>query len=683
METTIQTQRAPELTVTWGARSRRRKLGTALGIITLLALGITGPWYMVPAGIVLAVLHWQLSGLQIHAATEKAAWKANCIWAASMLGAMCAIIPLMVQAITLYIPFEGKFIMNLLCSGMIFGLFLLLTGNFRWAVNTAVGFMLMVATVNGYVFLFRDRELTFLDIYSASTALEVTGQYNFMPSGLMVCGWSLTALGLLVQRGLPKVTLKHPAYVRLGAAVSVGVALLAVMAGSRNYLPERWRTNGSIKNGYFLNFYLGIRDAFIQEPEDYSPETIGQMEQIYRPARPAALDPPQALPKPVPALPPVQEMPNILVIMNESYCDLSIYPQAGGTGVAVTPYWDSLQDNTIKGYALASVYGGNTANSEFEFLTGFSMAFLPNGSVPYSQYIEQPSYSLAWVLRSYGYRALATHGYHAIGWNRDQVYPLLGFESSTFLDSFPQEDFLRSYISDAEQYTFMLEQLRRQDGPTFLFGVTMQNHGGYEESRETYDHTVELTGDLEGFPRAEQYLSLLSASDQALEMLLTQLESYPEDTLVLIFGDHQPKLDPEFYTQLNGSPMDELADQMLQHTVPFLIWANYDIPEADLGLISLNYLAGHLLDAAGLERTAYHKYLEHLEQSIPAINALGYYSLQQQDFALCQDAQGEEHIALRDYALVQYNALFDRENSSDLFFDQYLPPEEGAAEGGS
>ena len=49
-------------------------------------------------------------------------------------------------------------------------------------------------------------------------------------------------------------------------------------------------------------------------------------------------------------------------------------------------YIESL-DNAVVGHAYTSVFGAGTSASEFEFLTGNSMAFLPSGSIPYQQYI--------------------------------------------------------------------------------------------------------------------------------------------------------------------------------------------------------------------------------------------------------------------------------------------------------
>lgn len=657
-KTKVHTKLSENITVSWRVHSKRTWVGLALGLLTVIGLVLAGPWYLALAGAVVGVIHFMVARLRIECSESRSVWKLNIIWGVAMLVAMSFILPVMVSAMTLYIPFEGKFTLNMLCLAVICGVFLAIFGDWRRAVNASVIFLIILGTINGYVFMFRDRELTFLDIYSASTAAEVSGQYSFWPSAFVISGWSLTALGVMVQFAIPKVKFQKPGRARIRALSLALAAFLALHIGSRGYYPERWRTNGSIKNGYLLNFYMGIRDASVRKPSDYSLETVGEVEEEYQDVEPQR-----------------KAGPNVIVVMNESYCDLSVYPNALETNMPVTPYWDSLQENTIRGYALSSVYGGNTANSEFEFLTGATMGFLPNGSVPYYQYVSDNTYSLAWVLESYGYKSMAAHAYYKMGWNRDRAYPLLGFEESLFVEQYPQQNMVREYVSDLEHYDVMLSMMEQQERAAFIFGVTMQNHGGYQESRDTYNHCIELQGEYAGFDQAEQYLSLIHASDEALQYLIGRLEEFPEDTVLLVFGDHQPKIEPEFYAALNGGVLDDLDEQMRQHTIPFVIWANFDIEEKELGLTSLNFLAGHLLDAAGLKRTAYHEYLEDVEAAIPAMNALGYYSKEQGCFVPYEEAEGKEKRILDDYRIVQYNAFFDKENSSVLFFDQYLPEE--------
>ena len=98
------------------------------------------------------------------------------------------------------------------------------------------------------------------------------------------------------------------------------------------------------------------------------------------------------------------------------------------------------------------MYGGGTANSEYEFLTGGSMSNLPEGSIVYQQYISQTTYSLPWLMNGLGYRTMATHPFTSSGWNRPAVYPFFGFSESTFAEAYPWKDLLREFVSDREMY---------------------------------------------------------------------------------------------------------------------------------------------------------------------------------------------------------------------------------------
>ena len=138
-------------------------------------------------------------------------------------------------------------------------------------------------------------------------------------------------------------------------------------------MTETWEQKGSYRNGYLLNFVLSIRDCFVSEPDGYSAEAVKALEEQYEGKENQAEG--------------KEEKPTVIVIMSESYADLSVVGDFS-TNQELTPFYDSLTENTIKGYALSSVFGAKTPNSEWEFMTGNSMAFLPGGSVVYQQYIR-------------------------------------------------------------------------------------------------------------------------------------------------------------------------------------------------------------------------------------------------------------------------------------------------------
>ena len=149
----------------------------------------------------------------------------------------------------------------------------------------------------------------------------------------------------------------------------------------------------------------------------------------------------------------------------------------------------------------------------------------------------------------------------------------------------------------------------------------MQNHGGY-----TYggmQNTVKLKGMNGYYPGAEQYLSLVKESDNAFKDLISYLQKWDEDIVILMFGDHLPAVEEEFYEEVKGKPLSEWTDTELvsRYTVPFMIWANYDIKERDDIFTSTNYLQNFLYDAASIPKNGLNEFMDKMFATVPAINS--------------------------------------------------------------
>ncbi len=544
--------------------------------------------------------------------------------------------------------------MNFLCIAAVFGLALAITGRIRMAVILGSFPLLVLATITAFVFQFRGNLLKPSDLFFAKTALTVAGQYAFRLSKEMAFSWALWIWLVFFTGSLPSGDRWIPRkWLRLAAVLATAACVALFSYGTRNMAPNNWSNEGATRNGFFLNFAVGVRYCFVEAPEGYSPETIAQLEQEYTPDSSRTEG----------------KKPNIIVIMNESYADFSVLGNPLRTNIPVTPFADSLRENAVRGYALTSVFGGTTANAEFEFLTGFSMSGLPDGSCPYQQYVNAPVFSLPQLLRDNGYQTFATHPYFSTGWSRTTAYPHLGFDRMTFDTDYPYRDLIREFISDREMYDYVLDAVKnREDSPMFLFGITMQNHGDYIYTGENYTQTVFLEEYAMEHPMAEQYLTLLNESDKAMEQFFQALESFEEDTVVLFFGDHFPQVEGDFFEEVHGGAFETLSEQMLQYTVPFFLWANYDIPEQTVECTSLNYLGRYLLEAAGLELPSYYRFLKEMETVIPAVNGHGYYSVSRQEYIPVSEAEGEEADWLNRYAILQYNGLFERKDQSQVFF---------------
>lgn len=579
----------------------------------------------------------------------------NLLWGLVCIYISCTLPTKMVATADYTIIGMEKIILNYFCVAIVYGVCLGLTGEIKSAIVLASGLLLILASVNYFVYQFRGNEFKITDLYAAETAMNVAGQYQFRIKVRMACClftwlWMVFALRSLppADGGVPKIL------IRAVALLAAAGCFVLLYRGWGHIRASSWSNSGSVDNGYYLNFAIGIRDAIIEPPEGYSPEAVAALEADYAPADAEK-----------------EDKPNIVVIMSESFADCDILGNDLRTNIPVTPFIDALRENTIRGYALTSVFGGVTANSEFEMLTGNSMAFLPKGSVPYQQYIHSEAFSLVSALEGKGYATFATHPYLSSGWNRTRVYPHMGFDTITFQEDYPRQDLLREYVSDREMYDYVLQALKEEtEAPLFLFGITMQNHGSYTYSGDNFEQTVFLEGYEGEYPLTEQYLTLLNETDKATEAFLKELESCGEDTVVLFFGDHFPKIENEFYVEAHGGSYQGLEERMRQYTVPFFVWANYDIPERTVERTSLNYLALYVLEAAGLELPPYYQFLADMERAVPAVNELGYYSLSQQTYLSVSDAEGEEAAWLDKYDLLQHNNLFDEKNRSAFFFGE-------------
>ncbi len=554
---------------------------------------------------------------------------------------------------------DRKWMINIYCVLVVYLLNLCVTAKVNLSIVISHSFFMALGFVNYFVYLFRDNEFTFSDLRSIGTGLSVASNYKLVMHDR---GWHviiLSLLFLLFLRLIP-ISFKKLTYVRLFSGQCAILACILVALNTYKLNTETWEQKGTYLNGYVLNFVLSARDSFVSPPKGYHIEEIKELEENYKNVEQNPLGDR------------LKENPTIIVIMNESFADLSVIGDME-TNEPLTPFMDSLIENTIKGYALASVFGAKTPNSEWEFLTGGSMAFLPSGSVVYQQYISDTPASVVSTLKEEGYNCVAMHPYYETGWSRNLIYPNLGFDETYFLDDFEQEELIRKYVSDRELYKKIIERYenRGRNEDLFVMSISMQNHGGYTTTYENFEENYYKTG--RSYTDANQYFSLIRKSDDALAELITYFSFVEDPVEIIFFGDHQPSLNKKFYRLMNGKGLSGLTLEELEnlYTVPFFIWTNYDTPEEMVEITSLNFLSTMTLERAGIDLPPYHQFMSDLMEVVPAINSRGYYSLEKQRYMHVEDALGEELLWISKYELLQYNSLFDRKNISDVFFPYF------------
>lgn len=552
---------------------------------------------------------------------------------------------------------------NILIFELIAWTLYLLIGRMTTALRIELALALAFGLTNHYVMAFRSTPFVPWDLLSARTAASVAQNYDFTPTPRMIVVTVLFVLLMVAVRILRKVPrIKLP--IRLGSAVLCGLALCLFVNTlqqetfqNKHYLYPFLFTPAYMTkvNGMAVTFAMDLAYVAVDKPEGYSAEEAQKTLEQYGNTDNVFADDEENTndSKNRGEDANNKDLPNIIVIMDEAFSDLSVVGDLE-TNEDYMPFMHKMQqgaDHTITGYAQVSVCGGNTANSEFEFLTGNTMSFLPSGSIPYQQYITKDTPSLASYLASLGYETYAQHPYYASGWNREKVYPLIGFEHLNFIDDYANKTYVRKYVSDDADMQHIIDTYEnKEDGkPAFIFNVTMQNHGGYTDAFSDLSEDVHATN--YNSEVLDRYLSLIRLTDQSLEKLVDYFSNVDEKTVIVFFGDHQPS--DAVAAQIQDSmllPGESVPDEQLRkrYLVPYLVWANYDIDGATQQNTSLNYLSAEVLKAAGVPTDAYQNFLLDLQKSYPVMSAAGR-----------TDASDADENMLNTYKKLQYYNLFE------------------------
>lgn len=578
---------------------------------------------------------------------------------------------------------SGKGILNLIIIGFVWWLIYTICNRLRITSVLIVLIYAIFGFVNYALVLFRDTPLIATDFSQIGTAMQVANSYSltynkpFLWAIILTVVWVVAALA-------PSEDHKNGRSVKKTAA---SIVILAIWAGVfyytffvSSYLGENeFRVSGFkpkysyMKNGCPMSFLITVKNSIIKKPRDYDAESIEALEKQYPSDNVTEAERVS------------KDTPNVIVVMNESFSDLSVLGTYE-TNQEVIPFYNSLKENTIKGWMHSSVFGGSTANSEFECLTGFTVKFLPFMSVPYRSIIRDRTPSMAEYMKELNYGGnVAFHPGMLNSYNRDKVYPLLGFDSHIAYENLEEPDKIRDFVSDEYDYEYVektYEEFRKteSDKPFYMFNVTIQNHGGYGLETGKVDAGIEVLSQDCQQKTFLQFLNLMKLSDEALEQLIEYYSNVDEETVIVLFGDHQPRISEEFYNVMRGQREDlsEIEWSDMQHRVPFMIWANYDINEANGGNaflkdkgdgelhLSANYIAPVLKKAIGLPMTGFDKYLLDLYEELPVINAVCYNDA---DGTIYNPEEPSKYdVRLNEYEQIQYNGLIDTRNRAEEFF---------------
>ncbi|MBQ2642605.1 MAG: sulfatase-like hydrolase/transferase [Eubacterium sp.] len=553
---------------------------------------------------------------------------------------------------------------------------------FTWILGFVFGLS------NYFVSEFRGIPVLATDLLSLNTAANVAGEFEYT-----IDIWVLLSATILVAAVGITFSLKPNKGFKLKQRIiPVAFAIVAIIFVYSFFISvermpnfkiwnDQWKPQRKYtKNGTALSFTCSWRYIRKPKPEGYSVDDVKEITKGFESDK---VKPNDATTK---------KMPNIIAIMNESLADFSVDGELDTTEDYL-PFIRSMKKNTIKGQLFVSIVGANTANSEFEFLTGFSMSLFSARSVPYNNYVKGVVPSMTRSMKVQGYQGNnAYHPYRRSGWNRKNVYNSLGF-NNFYSDEYYKKQkgikYIRNFISDESDFNQIIRDFNKakaeSGAPFYLFNVTVQNHGGYLGNMGFVDTDVKVTTPGINTDENNQYVSLAKKSDEAFEKLIKHFEKEKEPTIIVMFGDHQPPLSWNFYSKIFGKSTNYLSaeENAYYYSTPYVIWANYDIKEKQHEDMSCNYLSSYLMKLAGADMTGYNKYLLDLKKKLPVLTGVGYKG--DNGVFYTMEDKTEYTKTIEDYKKVQYNGLFDKDNRlNDFFFlnkaDYELEPYEDPVE---
>jgi phosphoglycerol transferase MdoB-like AlkP superfamily enzyme len=406
-------------------------------------------------------------------------------------------------------------------------------------------------------------------------------------------------------------------------------------------------------NGFVAAFLYNLNTPAMTRPAGYSRAAMEQIvreytadaEKVNKHRSPHALD-----------------GVNVVSVLSESFTD-PMRLRGMQLDEDPIPRTRALMETLPHGLMLSPKTGGGTSSMEFETLTGMSLSqFNPTMDTPYQMLV--PDYatfpSAVEMFRQMGHTPVAVHPYFSGLYERDKVYPILGF--ADFIDRSRMDRHLKyennPFISDGAAFRQVLDEIGDHDEPLFVNLVTMQNHTPYDGK---YADPIGVEGlSPEGADMVGQYSRGLSYSDRAIPGFIRNLSRSDEKTLVVFYGDHEPA----------GIP-DELFDdnpRLALHQTPFFLYSNYGKVKAEsLPTTSPVFFLPHLFDLAGAPLSPYYALLEELERHISAM---------EHGWMLGPDGgpidpktlSGEARQVLRDYRLVQYDLAVGKRYSEEMLY---------------
>ena len=453
-------------------------------------------------------------------------------------------------------------------------------------------FWLLLGIINGVILATRVTPFTGPDLHLLTDGMALLEKY--LPKwgvivALIVLGmFALTLLALIVKGPKYKGKLKYRwniPLVLLSVAAFFGITQLAL---EKRVLSNYFGNIAFAYEDYGYPYCLGVTifDTGISCPRDYSETEIKRIENTEK------------------NLPETKEgeHPNIIFLQLESFFDPKLVNYLDISEDPIQVFRKLMKEYTSGYYKVPSV-GAGTANTEFESITGMSLHYFGPGEYPYKSILKETTCESApYVLKELGYSTHAIHNNEANFYGRRSIFPNLGFDTFTSAEYMPEEEDKNplGWTKDkvlTEEIMKCLEST--EDQPDYVYTISVQGHGAYPEEPEIEEAEITVTGSPTESKNNqwEYYVNQLREMDEFVGELTAALEEYPEDVVLVMYGDHLPTMD---------LTVEDVDNRYLFQT-QYVMWDNFGLEKKDVNL-SAYQMAAEVMDRVGIHEGTVFRY---------------------------------------------------------------------------
>lgn len=428
------------------------------------------------------------------------------------------------------------------------------------------GLWLMGGIANGAVLSYRVTPFTGQDMKLIKSAFSLINKYMSIPQMILTFVIAICVVLILITAGISAPKYKGKMKYRKSVIMSVLFFASIIPVTKLNVEARVLSTYfGNITiayedYGFPYCFFSTVLNTGIACPNEYSKETV---DEILRQHGENKYD--------------TENTPNIIFLQLESFFDPARVKYLEFSEDPI-PNFRSLKKNFSSGYLTVPSVGAGTANTEFEVITGMSMRYFGPGEYPYKTILkEMVCESVAFNLKGIGYSTHAIHNNEANFYGRRNVFANLGF------DTFTSEEYMNikevtplGWTKDKILTGSIMDVLNSTVTKDLVYTISVQGHGGYPAEQIVADPEITIGGILDNAEAnaMEYYVNQIHEMDIFIGELIETLSDYPEDVILVMYGDHLPSL---------GLEAKELKNRSIYQT-EYVIWDNMGLNTKDENL---------------------------------------------------------------------------------------------------